>query len=140
MSSKKFIPAALVAFIVVFIFDYLWFGVIFREWWQTTMGGIVKTLPENPNIPLHALGDLCFGLLLAWIYPVGYKGGSAMSEGIKFGLMMGLVLELPASIHMHDLFQSSGLLCFNIVHGILVGMIGGVCVAMMYNRKSAATA
>src|SRR5260221_6966164 len=105
MNTKKFITATAVAFIVVFIFDYLWFAVIFTDWWKTTMTGLLKSLPDQPNIPLHAFGDLCFAALLAWIYPMGYKGGSAMSEGIKFGLMMGLLAELPVSIHMHDMFR-----------------------------------
>jgi len=138
MNSKKFMLATLAAFVVVFMFDYIWFVVIFSDWWETTMKGIVITLPENPNIALHAFGDLCFAALLAWIYPMGYKGGSAMSEGIKFGLMMGLVLQLPSSIHMHDVFQSTELLWFSIVHGIIIGILGGICVAMVYGGKSAA--
>jgi hypothetical protein len=138
MNSKKFIPATIVAFIVIFIFDYLWFGVLFRDWWQATMSGIMRSLPEKPNIPLHALGDLSLAALLAWIYPYGYKGGAAVSQGIKFGLMMGLVLQLPGSIHSYDSMQSSSFLVFSIAHGIIVGMIGGICVATVYGNKTTA--
>jgi hypothetical protein len=140
MNSKKFITATLVAFLVVFVFDYIWFGVIFKNWWETTMSGIIKTLPEKPNIPVHALGDLCVAALLAWIYPHGYKGGPAISEGIKFGLLMGLVLELPNAVHSYDAMQSTTLLAFTIVHGIIVGIIGGICVAMVYGSKVNASA
>jgi len=132
MNPKKFISATLVAFIIVFLFDYLWYGVIFKDWWRSMMSGMLTNMSENPNIPLHAFGDLCFAALLAWIYPAGYKGGTPRSEGIMFGFMMGLVLALPSSIHMYDTFPVVELGCMNIIHGVLVGIIGGICVAMIY--------
>ncbi|MBK5286756.1 MAG: DUF1761 family protein [Bacteroidia bacterium] len=140
MNAKKIITATLVAFIVVFLFDYLWFGVIFKDMWASFMTEFMKSMPERPNIAIHALGDLSLAALLAWIYPAGYKGGSALSEGIQFGFMMGLIMQLPGSIHMYDGMASTELVCLSVLHGILAGIIGGICVAMMYGKISAPSA
>src|ERR1041384_7537556 len=95
MNSKKFIPATLAAFAVLFVLNFLWFGVIFKDWLATRMPAM------HENIPLHVVGELTLAVLLAIIYPFGYKGGSPASEGMKFGFLMGLVYQLPSSIHMY---------------------------------------
>lgn len=133
MDTKKIIFGTVAAFIVMFLADWLWFGPIFGEWYHTMM-------PSNgmENIPLHAFGEFCFAFLLAIIYPFGYKGGSAVKEGAMFGFLIGLVYQLPGAIHR---FASMGgsrrIVVFFIVNGIIMGILGGIAVAMVYGKKSA---
>src|SRR5262245_26841029 len=95
MFTMKWFYATLAAFAVMFAMDYLWFQVLFKGFMESQMAAA-----GHPNVPMHALGELCLAGLLAWIYPIGYKGGGAMSEGWKFGMLMGLLYGVPNSIHM----------------------------------------
>jgi hypothetical protein len=132
MKTKSLLLATLVCFIVVFATDYLWFMVVFK-------GYHVEGMPmaAAPNVPMHALGELCFAALLALIYPYGYKGGSPVSEGLKFGILMGLMYQLPGHIHMlASMDVPTSTLWFFTANGVVVGMLGGVSVAMSYGRRS----
>ena len=134
MNTKKIIFATLAAFIVMFLADWLWFGVIFGEWFQ-------KMMPANGmvNIPMHAFAELCLAFLMAIIYPFGFKGGSAMKEGAMFGFLIGLVYQLPVSIHMYaSMGGSRRIVVFFIINGIVMGILGGIVVAMIYGKKTAA--
>ena len=122
------------AFVILFIADYLWFGVLFTNWLSEYMPG--SKGPEN--IPLHAVGELCFAALLAYIYPIGYKGGSPITEGAKFGFLMGLVYSLPGHIHTYAAMGGAKrVACFFVANGIVMGIIGGIAVAKIYGNKSA---
>jgi len=130
MKTKSLFLGTLIAFVVIFAADYLWFMVIFKDY---RVEGMPMT--ATPNIPMHALGELCFAALLALIYPYGYKGGAPVNEGLKFGLLMGLVYQLPGHIHMlasMDIPVST--LWFFVANGIVVGMLGGVSVALSYGK------
>ena len=132
--NSKCIYATLAAFAVLFIADYLWFGIIFHDYYMSAMQPT-----EGDNILLHAIGELCFAGLLAWIFPMGYKGGSAVSEGTKFGLMMGLVYQLPGQIHIYgSMGGSRRLVVFFIANGIVMGILAGITIAMIYGKKTAA--
>ena len=134
MNSKKFILAALAAFAVLFVLNSLWFGVIFKDW-------LANQMPEmHENIPLHVFAELVFAVLLAIIYPLGYKGGSPASEGLKFGLLMGLVYQLPNAIHMYaSMGGSPAVPCMFIVNGILVGIAAGITIGLVYGNKGTST-
>jgi len=132
MDTKKFLLATAAAFVALFAVNFLWFAVIFKDWFMTNMNA-----SSDANIPVHAFAELCYAALLAFIYPLGYKQGSAMSQGVKFGLLMGLVYSFPGSIHQHATMGGSWEIpCFFIANGILSSVIAGVVVAMVYGAKS----
>ncbi|HLG33834.1 MAG TPA: hypothetical protein VI757_03055 [Bacteroidia bacterium] len=136
MNTKKFLLATLAAFVALFVVNSLWFGVIFKDWFMENMKS-----PSDENIPMHGFAELCYGALLAWIYPLGFKQGTAMSQGMKFGLLMGLVYSLPGSLHMHASMGGTWEVpCFFIANGILVSIIAGIAVAMVYGGKSSSPA
>ena len=136
MNTKKFIYASIAAFAVLFIINPIWFGFLFKDWYLENMNA-----PSDTNIPIHAFGELCYALLLAWIYPLGSKQGSAMKQGIRFGLLMGLVYSLPMSLHlMASIGGSWEIPCFFVANGLLVSVASGIVIAMIYGSKSSATA
>lgn len=135
MNTKKILLATAAAFVVLFAIDYIWFEYLFKDWYMEHMNA-----PSDENIPLHAFAELCYALLLAWIYPLGYKQGSNMSQGIKYGVLMGLVYSLPSSLHMHASMGGSWEIpCFFIANGIIVSVAAGIAIAMVYGAKSSAT-
>ena len=47
---------------------------------------------QAPIIPLGMFSMLIQGFILAYLYPFFYKGGHPVTQGIKYGLLMGLYL------------------------------------------------
>ena len=140
MISKKFVIATVAAFAVLFIADYLWFGVIFKTWVAVQLTPPLED-PSHPAMMLHALAELCFASLLAWIYPKGLVSGSAMSQGIKFGIVMGLVYQLPAAIHSTAvMWHSYTITCFFAGNGVVLGILAGITIAMVYGNTAEKTA
>ena len=134
MLTMKWFYATMAAFAVMFVMDYLWFQVLFKGFVESQMAST-----GNSNIPMHAFGELCLAGLLAWTYPIGYKGGSSMKEGWKFGLLMGLLYGLPNAIHMYASSEASmSMMWFFVVHAVVISMLGGMTVARVYGRTAMA--
>jgi len=132
--NKKFLLATAAAFVALFIINSIWFGFLFKDWYMENMNAA-----SDENIAMHAFAELCYALLLAWIYPLGYKTGSSMSQGIKFGVLMGLVYSLPVNLHHHASMGGSWEIpCFFIANGLIVSVAAGIAIAMVYGAKSSA--
>ena len=47
---------------------------------------------DMSGFPLMFVGILFAMLVASWIYAKGYEGGSSVSEGLKFGVTLGLLM------------------------------------------------
>lgn len=61
-------------------------------------------------------------MLVAVIYPVGYEGGVPWREGLRFGLLMGVLFTLPGGLVIvdaawHRVEQGAGGIGVALVHG-----------------------
>ena len=67
---------------------------LFTNILMKNMGQIYRS---DSDFKMWAVVVGCFtgSLFLSIIYPRGYKGGSPMSEGLKFGILMGFFAGVP---------------------------------------------
>lgn len=91
---------------------------------------------KEPLIPLGIVSIVMQGLVLSYLYPAFYRGGSPLIQGLKFGLLIGVLMASIAvfaeagkqnvsSLSTWLIFESAYyLLQFGLV-GIVVGMIYG---------------
>ena len=86
--TKKSITAILAYTIITFAIAAPWHFIWFKELIHNL--GIYNK-PE-PVIALGILSMLIQGSVMAYLYPLFYRGGSPAVEGIKFGLIMGVFL------------------------------------------------
>jgi hypothetical protein len=132
MDFKKFSMAAGGSFIVMSFLSWLWHRVILGNFY---MENLSSSLPE-PNALFVLLGFLILAVLMAYIYPHGYKGGSALKEGLRFGVIIGLLWFLPFNVLMIGVVGKSGTLV--VVDGLwrLVEQgIGGIVIGYVYRSK-----
>jgi len=47
---------------------------------------------------------LSMSLIMAYIYPKGYEGGAPLSEGFRFGVLLGLFAAIPFGIFFDLMF------------------------------------
>ena len=112
-------------------------------WHRVIMGGFyaeqgAAALREEPQMLFIILGILALAFLMSYAYPIGYKGGSAMSEGLRFGAFMGLVAFLPLNLIFYGTLNVTlaGALVDAGWHMVEEG-VGGVIIAMVYGSGAA---
>jgi hypothetical protein len=133
MDFKKFSMAVGGSFIVMSFLGWLWHRVILGGFY---MEHLSSSLPE-PNVLFVLLGFLILAVLMTYIYPQGYKGGSPLKEGLRFGVIIGLLWFLPFNVIMIGVVGKSGALV--VVDGLwrLVEQgTGGIVIGYVYRSKS----
>ena len=80
----KLILAAILGGLVIFLGGWLLYGIIYMNLYGGT----------QPILWRIAVGCFSQALFMAIIYPHGYKGGSPLMEGLKFGLWIGLLFSV----------------------------------------------
>jgi len=93
---------------------------------------------EAPFWPIVVV-NLLMALIMAYIYPKGYEGGSPTAEGLRFGILLGLFVAIPFGLFMSRLFSIA--LGHPLV-GIIVYTIevttAGLLIGLVYGRREAA--
>ena len=84
----------------------------------------------DPLALYHVLAMLVTSVLLAYIFPMGYRGRTPWAEGLRFGMLMGVLIGLPWSLNAYSISDTefSGLLTsvfwMVITYGIAGALIG----------------
>jgi hypothetical protein len=134
MNGRKFLLGALAAFFVGFLLSGVWHVLLMAEFYESNAAGTAR---ETPLFWAVGLGYLVVGFIMAYMYPKGYEGGSAVSEGLKFGAIIGLLWWLPTNLVFYGAMEGS----FAIVlvdggwHVVEQGL-AGVALAMVYGRPA----
>lgn len=132
MDYKRIALAALAAWVV----DTL-YGVVV---WMYLLSGEVARYPEvfrptpqmNENMPIGIAGGLLAMFALAYIYAKGYERGSAMAEGLRFGLVLAVfnfgfvTLGIYATFNLGrkiGLYASAAGVVEMIIVGLVIGAI-----------------
>lgn len=92
---------------------------------------------KHDAIGVFLVAYFILALMMAYIYPLMYKNGSPLKEGMRFGAIIGILWVLPhgiidAASHGDTtfLYQFKNALWHIIEQGI-----GGVIIAFVYGRK-----
>ena len=129
----KLIISTIVVAILLFLLGWLFYGMIFMKFFSTHYALIQRT-PEDMKLWSIGVGCLLEAFFLALIYPKGYKGGSPFSEGLKFGIYLGLLMGVPyvffawasMPVHYTAMIVDGAIMVVDIVlAGIVTGLIYG---------------
>ena len=84
-----------------------------------------------------ALGYLVLGLLMAYIYPKGYSGGSPLGEGLKFGAIIGLLWWLPTNLVLYGVLDGPfSIVLVDSAWPLVEEALGGAALGLVYGRQS----
>ncbi len=133
MKTKKFLFAVLAGLVGNTVTYAILEVFLFKAYIAET---IIK--PAEASVggtPIMAfVAVLSMSLIMAYIYPTGYKGGTPLSEGFRFGVLLGLFVAIPYGIFF-DLMFSIGfmptlvlILVYTLevaASGLLIGLVYG---------------
>jgi hypothetical protein len=128
----KLILATVSGALVFFLLGGLFYGLLFKNFFDVNYALVGRA--GDMKLWAIGLGCLTQALFMAWIYPHGYKGGSPMTEGMKFGLFIGLLISVPMIFFFWATFKvpiravvvDSAISGFmTIIAGIVIGLIYG---------------
>lgn len=88
MSSQKILIGSLIATVVVFALDYLFYGVLMMEYFASPTTDL-----ESPRFLWIILGTFAFGLAFCALYAKAYNENKpTLSQGISFGINVALLV------------------------------------------------
>ena len=136
MNSKKLIFAWLAGFVAMFALSGLWYMVLMPDYYSTQFADVSRA---EPLFTWIVLGYLVVSFLLAYIYPVGYKGGSPLTEGLRFGFFMGLLIAVPAMFIAYavNTLPLSGSMV-DTIYQIVEKTVGGGVIGYVYGGSAKA--
>ena len=140
MNTKKYLLSALaglVGFIVASIVleDFILKSYLERTFYQPIGELIRASAHPEFSVPLPFVGFLVVWILImAYMYPKGYEGGSPAFEGLRFGVLLGLFQGVPLAISF-EFFFGIGLVPVLVqifrttlevaTAGLLIGLVNG---------------
>jgi hypothetical protein len=132
MNFKKLLLASVAGFAVMFALAGLWHNLIMEQFYKSYK---LAALGGHEPVPI-LLGYLILALLMAYIYPKGYSGGSPAKEGLKFGIIIGLLWILPHSLVLfgESLSTSTEKLIINTIWHLVEQGGGGIAIGLVYSK------
>ena len=137
MNAKKLLFSWLAGFVVMFLVSGLWYMVLMQDYYSVQFADVNRA---EPLMPWIVVGYLVWALLMAYIYPIGYKDGSPVKEGLKFGVLIGLISVLPLTLVEHGAYTVplTATLIDAVYHVVEKG-IGGIVIGLVYGSSAKAT-
>ncbi len=132
MNIGKVILAWIAGFVVMFLLSGLWYMVLMESYYSEQFSDVART---EPMMLWIAAGYLVAALLMAIIYPMGYKGGTPAGEGLKFGILVGLLMAVPTGLIFYGVntIPPSGTMVDTIYQVVDKG-IGGIVIGLVFGR------
>lgn len=128
-SVKKFIFAAVASGFGMWVVAGLWHNLVMPALYKDTHA-------THEGIGIMLIAYMVLGLLMAYIYPVGYKGGKPVHEGLRFGIIIGILWVFPHELAMAGAHEGKSIIYVfkNALWHMFEQGIGGIIVALIHGK------
>jgi len=128
MNIQKFLLSAVGGGLVMLLLAGLWHMALMSDLYASDLNR------AEPNMVFIVISYLILGMLMAYIYPKGIEGENKIANGIKFGIIIGLIWVLPHALIMHATTEGGALNVIFIDAGwhLFEQACGGVVIALIY--------
>ncbi len=132
---KKFMLATLSFVVLTMLWAYPWHVVWFHDVYAD-LGAVTR---PTPIIPLGLMSVLIQGMVIAYFYPFYYRGGNPILQGIKFSLIIGLMVysvmgfTTAAKINIEPV---STFLAYHTVFQSIQFLMTGAALGLIFGRQT----
>jgi hypothetical protein len=134
MRVKRFLVAWAAYVIVTFAAGFIWHLVLFKQVYRDL--GIFSRI-DDPVIPLGLTAMLIQGAVLAYLYPRLSRHRHPIADGLRFGVLMGVLMLSSAVIAEAAKQRVASLPTWLIVESgyyLLQFGVSGLCIGLAYGR------
>lgn len=135
---KKLILATTSYVTLTMMAAYPWHMIWFHELYEG-MGALTRS---EPIMPLGLLATILQGVVIAYLYPIYYRGGNPLIKGIEFSLIIGVVVYSVMGLAMVakiDINPVSKFLFYSIAFQFIQFVLTGAALGLIYGRVSKKT-
>ncbi len=138
MNYSRLAIAAVVAAVVDMVYGYCVYGIGMAGQFAAAPGVFRPMEAVNGNIPLMVLGTLVGMLAAVYIYAKGYEGGSGAQEGLRFGILVGVLMIGYVLVGDYVTMNIGRRLAVSLAIGTLVEwIVVGVTIGLVYKKPAA---
>jgi hypothetical protein len=141
MNYGRLAITAVVATIVDMAYGYAIYGVGMASQLAAAPGVFRPIEAVNGKIPLMALGTLVGMLAAVYIFAKGYEGGRGAQEGLRFGILVGVLMTGYVLVGDYVVMNIGRRLAVSLAIGTLVEwVVVGVAIGLVYKPAASRAA
>jgi len=134
VNIKKFLLAALCAFLIIQITDFIFHNIIEAETYKALNHVWRKDMMDKMWIMF--IVAIVFSIFFVYIYIKGFAG-NGLTAGLRYGIVMSFMHPFIASLSQYTIYPLPFSLIMQwFVFGLLQMSACGIVVAAVYNIKS----
>ncbi len=131
MNYSRLAMAAVAAWIVDAVYGFVVYGTVLSSEFGRYPGIYRPAQTQGAYMPYLFLGILVAMFVASYIYAKGYEGGSGAQEGMRFGVLIGLLMFGYVGLVNYSILNlgrrlAGSLAIANIVEWTLAGIVIGV--------------
>jgi hypothetical protein len=136
LNVKKWLLASIAVFVAMWLLDYLVHGVLLMKEYVINAKYFLPAAVMTARMPFMFTAQVLLSLLLVLLYSQGYTGKGSVTEGVRYGIYVGLLFNLPMSFSSYFMYAFPvKLLILWAVFGFLQFVIYGAIIGAMYKGK-----
>jgi len=135
----KLIISSIVVGIVLFLLGWLIYGFLLMDFYKQYFGHISR-VQSDMKLWAIAVANFAQAFFMYLVYSKGYRGGSPIFEGIKFGILIGLFVGIPYVFYTWAGMpvKYTGVIIDGIVM-IFMYIVAGVITGLIFGKKDVKT-
>lgn len=138
MDNKRWVLAAVVVAVVITVLEAIFHGSVLSNEYAATAALWRPQDAMTKMMPYGWFTTLIISFILVYIYHRGYEGqGSKLSEGLRFGFIMGVFTALPMAVWTYIMLPVTLTIALGwFAIGMIDLVIAGIIIAMLYKRNA----
>jgi len=136
MNIKKLLLATLASFATMFVVAGFTHVVLFKAWFQAHPGDAINITRADPMMQYAVLAGLIVAFIMSYFYPKGVEGNNKIMQGLKFGILVSILLFSCPLIQyaFTTTLSRSAIAMDGILHLVEQGL-GGIVIALVYGNE-----
>jgi hypothetical protein len=135
MNVKRYFLASAVVFVFIFIFEWIFHGVILGNMYAQTSYLWRPKEEMSLFMPWMVMGQLLFAFVFTFIFLKGYEN-KGIAEGIRYGILIALLYVPSMLIEYSVIPYPFELIIVWIIGGFLELPLAGAILATLYKPKA----